>query len=94
MPPPVVLLNNDGGALFDMLPQASDQPYFERLFLTPQGVDFGHAAAAFGVPCRLAATAEQLAQTYREQLAVPGISLIEVRTLLREVKGRLGEFWK
>lgn len=90
----VVLLNNDGGAIFDMLPQASDQPYFERLFLTPQGVDFGHAAAAFGVPCRLAATAEQLAQAYREQLAVPGISLIEVRTLLREVKGRLGEFWK
>ena len=46
----IVLLNNNGGAIFDMLPQASDDPYFERLFLAPQDVHFTEAAAAFGIP--------------------------------------------
>ena len=41
----IVLLNNNGGAIFDMLPQASDDPYFERLFLAPQDVRFTEAAA-------------------------------------------------
>ena len=46
----IVLLNNNGGAIFDMLPQKSQEAYFERLFLTPQDVDFQAAVAAFGVP--------------------------------------------
>ena len=90
----VVLLNNDGGAIFDMLPQASDDPYFERLFLTPQNVDFEHAALAFGVPYRRAASLEEFSRFYRERLRFPGISLIEARVPLRDLKERLGGCWK
>ena len=90
----VVLLNNDGGAIFDMLPQASDDPYFERLFLTPQNVDFEHAAKAFHVPYRRANSVDELRRCYRESLDEPGISLVEVRTPLRGLKERLGGFWK
>lgn len=90
----VVLLNNDGGAIFDMLPQASGEPYFERLFLTPQNVDFEHAAKAFHVPYRRATSADELRRCYRESLDEPGISLVEVRTPLRGLKERLGGFWK
>ena len=43
----IVLLNNNGGAIFDMLPQKSDESYF-RLFLTPQKVDFAAAAVPLG----------------------------------------------
>lgn len=90
----VVLLNNDGGAIFDMLPQASGEPYFERLFLTPQNVDFEHAGKAFHVPYRRANSADELRRCYRESLDEPGISLVEVRTPLRGLKERLGGFWK
>ena len=90
----IVLLNNDGGAIFDMLPQASDQPYFPRLFLTPQEVDFSHAAQAFGVPYRRSRTVAQFERQYRECLQIPGISLIEVRTPLRGLKERLGGCWR
>lgn len=90
----VVLLNNDGGAIFDMLPQASDDPYFERLFLTPQNVDFEHAALAFGVPYRRAESLEEFSRFYRERLRFPGISLIEARVPLRDLKERLGACWK
>lgn len=75
----IVLLNNEGGGIFDLLPQRSEDDYFERLFLTPQQVDFEQAAAAFGVPYRRAATLGAFSDAYRALLGTPGISLLEVR---------------
>ncbi|WP_165052517.1 MULTISPECIES: 2-succinyl-5-enolpyruvyl-6-hydroxy-3-cyclohexene-1-carboxylate synthase [unclassified Adlercreutzia] len=88
----IVLLNNNGGAIFDMLPQASDEAYFERLFLVPQDVRFEDATRAFGVPYRRARTVGEFAEAYRGLLGTPGISLIEVRTPLRGVRERYGRF--
>ena len=89
----IVLLNNNGGGIFDMLPQKSEDPYFERLFLTPQDVDFQAAAQAFGVPYRAAGTAEAFDEAYRELLGTSGISLIEVRVPLSGLKDRYAPYW-
>ena len=89
----IVLLNNNGGGIFDMLPQKSEDPYFERLFLTPQDVDFQAAAQAFGVPYRAAGTVEAFDEAYRELLGTPGISLIEVRVPLSGLKDRYAPYW-
>ena len=89
----IVLLNNNGGGIFDMLPQKSEDPYFERLFLTPQDVDFQAAAQAFGVPYRAAGTVEAFDEAYRELLGTPGISLIEVRVPLVGLKERYAPYW-
>lgn len=88
----IVLLNNQGGAIFDMLPQASDDPYFERLFLVPQQVRFEHAAAAFGVPYASASSVEEFAAAYEGFLGKPGISLIEVGVPLRGVCDRYAPY--
>lgn len=90
----VVLLNNNGGAIFDMLPQASAQPYFERLFLTPQDVEFCQAARAFGVPYYRASSMQDLLEHYQTCLTASGISLIEVCVPLRGLKERLGGCWR
>jgi 2-succinyl-5-enolpyruvyl-6-hydroxy-3-cyclohexene-1-carboxylate synthase len=45
-----VLIDNDGGGLFHALPVAELEPHFTRLFATPHGLDFRHAATMFGVP--------------------------------------------
>lgn len=79
----IVLLNNDGGAIFDMLPQQSTDPYFNRLFLTPQAVKFEHIAQAFDVPYAHAETVEQFNAALAEHLGKPGIHVIEI-TLPRE----------
>ena len=89
----IVLLNNNGGGIFDMLPQKSEDPYFERLFLTPQDVDFQAAAQAFGVPYRAAGTVEAFDEAYRELLGTPGVSLIEVRVPLVGLKERYAPYW-
>lgn len=88
----IVLLNNNGGAIFDMLPQRSDDPYFERLFLVPQDVDFSSAAAAFGVPYKKATTLPAFAEAYRGFLGTPGISLVEVDVPLRGVRERYAPY--
>ncbi|HVS67963.1 MAG TPA: 2-succinyl-5-enolpyruvyl-6-hydroxy-3-cyclohexene-1-carboxylic-acid synthase [Mycobacteriales bacterium] len=80
-PPDVtfVVINNDGGGIFSLLPQGSAvQPAaFERLFGTPHGVDIGGLAAAYGVEHRLAASAEELASAVSDPL---GVRIVEVRT--------------
>ncbi len=88
----IVLLNNNGGAIFDMLPQRSEEPYFERLFLVPQDVNFGAVAAGFAVPYEKAASLEALTRAYAEALERPGISLIEVPVALQGVAQRYAPY--
>ena len=89
----IVLLNNNGGAIFDMLPQKSDESYFERLFLTPQKVDFAAAAGAFGVPTATVHTVAEFKQAFSGFLGEQGISLIEVPLPLAGVRERYDQYW-
>ena len=88
----IVLLNNQGGAIFDMLPQQSSHPYFERLFLTPQQVDFTQAASAFGVPAQTVKTLDEFRAACEEHFGIPGISIIEVPVALTGVKERYDRY--
>ena len=49
----VVVIDNDGGGIFSMLPQSQllDSDRFEQLFGTPHGADIAGLAAAHGVRC-------------------------------------------
>ena len=40
-----VLIDNNGGGIFHMLPVAEHEPDFTRLIATPHGLDLSHAAA-------------------------------------------------
>jgi 2-succinyl-5-enolpyruvyl-6-hydroxy-3-cyclohexene-1-carboxylate synthase len=44
-----VLVDNDGGGLFQALPIAAHEPHFTRFFATPHGLDFDHVAALYGL---------------------------------------------
>lgn len=47
----IVLIDNDGGGIFEFLPQAAlARDRFEQLFGTPHGVDLAALARAYGVP--------------------------------------------
>ncbi|MDZ4753877.1 MAG: 2-succinyl-5-enolpyruvyl-6-hydroxy-3-cyclohexene-1-carboxylic-acid synthase [Phycisphaerae bacterium] len=55
----IVVINNDGGGIFHFLPIADDTgaaPHFERLFGTPHGFSFEHAAAMFKLEYHRATT--------------------------------------
>ena len=48
----VVLINNEGGGIFENLPISKHNPPFEDFFATPQHVDFEQLAAAHGAAYR------------------------------------------
>ena len=82
----VVLLNNNGGGIFEQLPIRIEPAHamdFERLFAMPQAVDAIALAAAFGVPGRrpqqLADLEPDLAWALEQPLAL--IELITDRRL-------------
>lgn len=50
----IVLMNNNGGGIFEQLPVAAFEPPFEEFFATPQNVDFAQLCATYGVDyCRV-----------------------------------------
>ena len=73
----IIAINNNGGAIFHMLPQAS-LPEFEEIFAAPHGLDFEKAADLFGVRYDRPESASQLGEMVAQ---VPdGPRLIEIRT--------------
>jgi 2-succinyl-5-enolpyruvyl-6-hydroxy-3-cyclohexene-1-carboxylate synthase len=74
-----VVINNDGGGIFSLLPQGSsvEPDAFERLFGTPHGMSLERVAAAYGVPHTLVTTAAELAEALS---TYPGLRIVEVQT--------------
>jgi 2-succinyl-5-enolpyruvyl-6-hydroxy-3-cyclohexene-1-carboxylate synthase len=72
----IVLLDNDGGGIFDFLPVAREGEAFERHVATPHGLDFAHAAALYGLAYEPATTADELQAALKTDRAV----LVHVRT--------------
>jgi 2-succinyl-5-enolpyruvyl-6-hydroxy-3-cyclohexene-1-carboxylate synthase len=76
----LVVINNNGGGIFSLLPQAAgdDAATFERLFGTPHGVDIAQASAAYGVRHSLVETPAALTDAVVTKPT--GIHIVEVRT--------------
>ncbi|MEU6740898.1 2-succinyl-5-enolpyruvyl-6-hydroxy-3-cyclohexene-1-carboxylic-acid synthase [Streptosporangium sandarakinum] len=72
----LVVVNNDGGGIFSLLPQAALREPFERVFGTAHGVDLAHVAAATGTPYTFVNEAGQLPKALRGE----GIRIVEART--------------
>ena len=81
----IVLLNNDGGGIFNLLPLAKDdssvQSSAREYFTTPHGLDARHAAAMFGIEYENPGTTEVFRQMVEESLQRSGCTLIEVKTV-------------
>ena len=80
LPVVVVVLNNDGGAIFSFLPVASQREFFEPYFGTPQGVSFEQAAKMFGLGYEHPRSAPEFVEAYRGACQRGGPALIEVST--------------
>lgn len=49
VPITIVLINNDGGGIFNRLPIRDYEPEFTDYFITPHGLDFSYAAKLYGL---------------------------------------------
>jgi 2-succinyl-5-enolpyruvyl-6-hydroxy-3-cyclohexene-1-carboxylate synthase len=75
----IILINNNGGGIFEMLPIAKFDPPFEEFFATPQDIDFAQLCATYRVQYELIGSWQQL-QARLNPLPSMGIRVLEVRT--------------
>ncbi|HEY9600692.1 MAG TPA: 2-succinyl-5-enolpyruvyl-6-hydroxy-3-cyclohexene-1-carboxylic-acid synthase [Allocoleopsis sp.] len=75
----IVLINNNGGGIFEMLPIAQFDPPFEEFFATPQEVDFAQLCLTYGVEHQLIQSWEQLRELLNP-LPERGIRVLELQT--------------
>lgn len=80
----VILLNNDGGSIFRMLPVPSEGELLESYYRLPHGLGFAHAAAMFGLAYRAPTTLAEFEHDYRAALK-DGVTLIEIRVPSEQV---------
>jgi 2-succinyl-5-enolpyruvyl-6-hydroxy-3-cyclohexene-1-carboxylate synthase len=72
----IVVVNNEGGGIFSLLPQAAMREPFERVFGTPHRVDLSYVAAAHGLPYTLVESASAVPKA----IAGEGLRIVEART--------------
>ena len=75
----VVLINNDGGGIFHMLPIEAFDPPFTEYFRTPHGLEFAPTAEMYGLEFARVDTLEAFGDAYRASLESSGTQVIEVR---------------
>jgi 2-succinyl-5-enolpyruvyl-6-hydroxy-3-cyclohexene-1-carboxylate synthase len=81
----IVLVNNEGGGIFDFLPIA-DSPmalqgdHYTRHIATPTGLDFAQAAALYGLSHETVADVAAFRAALEQALAAPRSAMIEVRS--------------
>ncbi|QXB55582.1 2-succinyl-5-enolpyruvyl-6-hydroxy-3-cyclohexene-1-carboxylic-acid synthase [Aeromonas sp. FDAARGOS 1415] len=80
----VILLNNDGGSIFRMLPVPTKDALLETYYCLPHGLHFEHAAAMFGLQYRAPTTLAEFERDYAAALQ-SGVTLIEIKVPSSEV---------
>lgn len=75
----VILINNNGGGIFEMLPISQFEPPFEDFFATPQNIDFSRLCATYNIEHQLITNWQHLQQLINP-LPATGIRVLELRT--------------
>lgn len=75
----IILINNNGGGIFEALPIAQFDPPFEEFFATPQQIDYGKLCATYGVEYKLIDNWAWL-EHLLNPLPTTGIRVLEIPT--------------
>lgn len=73
----IVILNNDGGNIFNLLP-VPDEKLRNDYYRLSHGLEFGYGAAMFGLPYNQVDDIEDFSHAYQEAIEYDGASVIEV----------------
>ncbi len=76
----IVLLNNNGGGIFTMLPIYNEKKYFNKYFKTPTNTDFKKIAEAFGCGYFNVENISDLKSTLAQSVKKGGVNVLELKT--------------
>lgn len=75
----IILHNNDGGGIFEYLPQKGTK-HFDYLFSTSQGLDYSGAAKLYGCGYTKISSPDELVSVLAKVSKESGVHIIEIRT--------------
>lgn len=75
----IILINNNGGGIFEMLSIAEFEPPFEEFFATPQNIDFAKICDSYNLEYQVISCWEKLAYLLNP-LPREGIRVLELKT--------------
>lgn len=85
----IVILNNDGGNIFNLLPVPNEQVRTDFYRLS-HGLEFGYAAAMFNLPYNQVDNLADFQDSYRDALDFLGASIIEVNVSQTQASDQIG----
>jgi len=90
----VILLNNDGGGIFNMLPIAKLNPPFEEFFGTAHGLDFAPIVTAYGCDYIQIKDWQHFQESVLDSLQTQGTQVLEIKSD-RQLNNQLHQqFWE
>ena len=75
----IILINNQGGGIFEMLPIAKFEPPFREFFATPQDIDFADLCNTYGLEHQKISSWKELQQLLNPLPSI-GIRVLELQT--------------
>ena len=75
----IIVHNNDGGGIFEYLPQKGT-PHFDYLFSTTQGLDYSGLATLYGIDFVCVANNDKLKNALQNYVGTAGVHVIEIPT--------------
>lgn len=79
----IILINNNGGGIFENLPISRFEPPFEDYFATPQSVNFARLAQTYNIEYQLITSWLQL-ENLLQVLPTQGVRILEIPTDRRQ----------
>ncbi len=90
----VILLNNDGGGIFEMLPIAKFNPPFEEFFGTAHGLDFAPIVQAYNCDYLEIKDWQQFKKSVLDSLQTKGTQILEIKSDRHKNKQLHQRFWE
>lgn len=87
----IILINNNGGGLFNFLPISEERDVFKKYFQTPLSLDYEKIVKTFGLDYKLVKTSTQLNLALNRRSDIPLV--IEIKTDAVESHKKRKNYW-
>ena len=90
----IVLVNNDGGGIFEVLPISDYGNTFKEFFKTPHGLDFSHFVKAYGGFYKKIKSWNDFKTSFQNSFKRNSFSVLEIKTDSSKSLKLRQKFWK
>ena len=80
IPLTIIVINNNGGGIFESLPIANRIKHFEKFFISPHNLDLGEIVKSFGIDHKLITTRRELHRHLKNSFNFIIPSVLEIQT--------------